>query len=367
MARASSAAGQDVLDRLRRAGSSTSSSTRAASPQHFGTDHHEFVVRPDGLSILDRLIAHFDEPFADSSAIPTWYVSEIARRHVTVVLSGDGGDELFGGYDRYLPHPRVAPFDSLPLPGKRQLAALVWPLAAARRARQELPPPRVAERQRPLPRCDRVLSARREATRSIPPTCGARSTGQTRKTRSPGTSSGSRRCRAHSRMMRFDFETYLPEDVLTKVDRMSMAHSIESRVPLLDNEVIEFAASLPASLKIANGRRKHVLKEAARRLLPRGDPRSQEAGLRRAARRLVPRRTDATLRRRAAVAADPPARLLRAGVRRPPRRRAPRRQARPHAAPVAAARLRALAPPVPRYAGPRRGGVSALSPQRRCP
>ena len=72
----------------------------------------------------------------------------------------------------------------------------------------------------------------------------------------------------HSRMMRFDFETYLPEDVLTKVDRMSMAHSIESRVPLLDNEVIEFASSLPASLKIVNGRRKHVLKEAARRLLP---------------------------------------------------------------------------------------------------
>jgi len=72
----------------------------------------------------------------------------------------------------------------------------------------------------------------------------------------------------HSRMMRFDFETYLPEDVLTKVDRMSMAHSIESRVPLLDNEVIEFAATLPASLKIANGRRKHVLKEAASRFLP---------------------------------------------------------------------------------------------------
>ena len=130
--------------------------------EHFGTDHHEFVVRPDGLSILDRLIAHFDEPFADSSAIPTWYVSEIARRHVTVVLSGDGGDELFGGYDRYLPHPRVAQFDSLPLPGKRQMAALVWPLLPHGVAGQELPPPRVAQRQRPLSRLDRVLPARRE-------------------------------------------------------------------------------------------------------------------------------------------------------------------------------------------------------------
>src|SRR5205823_2767130 len=95
--------------------------------RQFDTDHHEFVVKPDAIDILDRLVAHFDEPFADSSAIPTWYVSEIARRHVTVVLSGDGGDELFGGYDRYLPHPRVARFDRLPLPGRRGMAALVWP------------------------------------------------------------------------------------------------------------------------------------------------------------------------------------------------------------------------------------------------
>ena len=158
----------------------------------------------------------------------------------------------------------------------------------------------------------------------------------------------------HSRMMRFDFETYLPEDVLTKVDRMSMAHSIESRVPLLDNEVIEFASTLPASLKIVNGRRKHVLKEAARRLLPAEilDRKKQGFG--------VPLGvwfrgglTDVfsdVLR----VAADAPARLFRAGVRRPPRRGAPLRQARPHAAPVAAAGLRALAPAVHRYAGVRR-------------
>jgi asparagine synthase (glutamine-hydrolysing) len=96
--------------------------------QHFGTEHHEFVVKPDGVAILDQLISHFDEPFADSSAIPMWYVSEMARRHVTVVLSGDGGDELFGGYDRYVPHPRVVAFDRYSPRALRRVAAL----AAAR-------------------------------------------------------------------------------------------------------------------------------------------------------------------------------------------------------------------------------------------
>src|SRR5690606_14264060 len=79
--------------------------------RHFGTEHHEFVVRPDAVGIVEPLIDHFDEPFGDASAIPTWYVSEMARHHVTVTLSGDGGDELFGGYDRYIPHPRVEAFD----------------------------------------------------------------------------------------------------------------------------------------------------------------------------------------------------------------------------------------------------------------
>src|SRR5438093_5956948 len=90
---------------------------------HFGTDHHEFVVKPDAISILDQLVAHFDEPFADSSAIPMWYVSEVARRYVTAVPSGDGGYELFGGYDRYLAHPRVVAFDRYGSGALRRVAA----------------------------------------------------------------------------------------------------------------------------------------------------------------------------------------------------------------------------------------------------
>jgi asparagine synthase (glutamine-hydrolysing) len=235
--------------------------------QHFGTDHHEMVVEPDAVGILDRLISHFDEPFADSSAIPTWYVSEMARRHVTVVLSGDGGDELFGGYDRYLPHPRVVAFDRFSPRGVRRVAAI----AAARlphgiRGKNFLR--HVGRDER-----GRYLDAIRFFGADEKPallTMDAR--------RRMHEVDAEHRLARHferyselpwaSQMMRFDTETYLPEDVLTKVDRMSMAHSIESRVPLLDNDVVAFASTLPASLKIKQNRRKHVLKEVAATLLP---------------------------------------------------------------------------------------------------
>ena len=236
--------------------------------RHFGTDHHELVVQPDAIGILDQLVSHFDEPFADSSAIPTWYVSEMARRHVTVVLSGDGGDELFGGYDRYLPHPRVATFDRYSPRALRRVAAV----AAA-----QLPHGvRGKNFLRHVGHDDRgrYLDAIRFFGTDEKPallTMDAR-----RRMREPD---AEHRLARHferyshlpwpSQMMRFDTDTYLPEDVLTKVDRMSMAHSIESRVPLLDNEVVAFASTLPASLKIRAGRRKHILKEVAATLLPR--------------------------------------------------------------------------------------------------
>ena len=248
--------------------------------RHFGTDHHEFVVRPDALNILDALITHFDEPFADSSAIPTWYVSEIARRHVTVVLSGDGGDELFGGYDRYLPHPRTGQFDRLPVPGRRRLAGLVWPL---------LPQGALGRnflRHVSLDTDGRFLDS---VTLFHEDEKAALYSAELRASLNGNSATGTlgrhfRRFGSlppHSRMMRFDFETYLPEDVLTKVDRMSMAHSLESRVPLLDNQVVEFAATLPAHFKIHDGRRKHVLKEAVKNLLPAGiiDRRKQGFGV----------------------------------------------------------------------------------------
>jgi asparagine synthase (glutamine-hydrolysing) len=226
------------------------------------------AIGPEAKAAVPRIAALFDEPFADSSQVPTLLVCELARRHVTVSLSGDGGDELFGGYDRYLPHPRVVAFDRYSPRALRRVAEI----AAARlphgvRGKNFL---------RHVGRDDqgRYLDAIRFFGTDEKP---ALLTADLRRL-IDGPDPETRLARhferfAHlpwpSQMMRFDAETYLPEDVLTKVDRMSMAHSIESRVPLLDNEVMAFAATLPASMKIKNGRRKHVLKEVAATLLPR--------------------------------------------------------------------------------------------------
>ena len=235
---------------------------------HFGTDHHELVVKPDGVSILDQLVSHFDEPFADSSAIPTWYVSEMARRHVTVVLSGDGGDELFGGYERYLPHPRVVAFDRYSPRALRRVAAVAAAgLPHGVRGKNFLRHVGRDEQGRYLDAI-RFFGAD-EKPALLTPEVQRAIDGPDPEVRLARHFERFARLPWSSQMMRFDAETYLPEDVLTKVDRMSMAHSIESRVPLLDNEVVAFASALPASLKIKNGRRKHVLKEVAASLVPR--------------------------------------------------------------------------------------------------
>jgi len=236
--------------------------------RHFGTDHHEFVVRPKAYDLLDQLISHFDEPFADASAIPTWYVSAIARQHVTVVLSGDGGDELFGGYDRYLPQQRIAAFDRVSPASLRPVAgAVARCMPHGLRGKNFLRHVGRDERGRYL---DAIrFFADDEKTALLSGEVVAELGAQRAEARLARHFDGAENLPWTSQMMRFDAVTYLPEDVLTKVDRMSMAHSIESRVPLLDNEVISFASSLPAAFKIRNGRRKHILKEAAATLLPR--------------------------------------------------------------------------------------------------
>ena len=235
--------------------------------QAFDTDHHEDVVRPDGVGVLEQIVTHFDEPFGDTSALPTWYVSQLAAREVTVVLSGDGGDEMFGGYTRYIPDARVTAVDRYAPAALRRVAGVVSArLPNGARGKRFLQHVSRDARGRYLDAIgfftpddkSGLLSAdvRRQLTGGDP---------ENRLIRHFDRYAG---LSWPSQMMRFDVETYLPEDILTKVDRMSMAHSIEARVPLLDNAVIDFASSLPAELKIRQGRRKHVLKEVAARYLP---------------------------------------------------------------------------------------------------
>jgi asparagine synthase (glutamine-hydrolysing) len=184
-----------------------------------------------------------------------------------VVLSGDGGDELFGGYERYVPHPRVEAFDRLRIPGKQSVAGAAW-RHWPRRLRGRAFLRHVAlDREsryledigffRPDEKADLYSAAFAARLRGHDAYDGMRARFE-----------GARHLPWASQMMRFDFHTYLPEDVLAKVDRMSMAHSIESRVPLLDTAVIELAARMPAGLRIAGRRQKHVLKESVADLLP---------------------------------------------------------------------------------------------------
>jgi asparagine synthase (glutamine-hydrolysing) len=246
----------------------------AVTARHFDTSHAAEVVEPRLDEVLDPLLGTLDQPLADSSAIPTLYVSRAARRQVTVALSGDGGDEVFGGYDfRYVPHAiesRIREY----LPGRpgRQAAGWLgrrWPrssrlpralrlgsiLQNIGRAADEayfadlcfIKPREVAGllgRPEPSVRHSRVFEAVTDAYRGCPSSSPVQ------------------------RAQYADLKTYLPNDVLVKVDRMSMLESLEVRCPLLDHRIVEFAFRIPTATKMPHLESKHLLRAIARRRLP---------------------------------------------------------------------------------------------------
>jgi len=230
-----------------------------------GTDHRELVLEPDVFSVLDELVWFLDEPFGDSSAIPTYMVSKLAAEEVTVVLSGDGGDELFAGYDRYAIEGRERRWDRLP----RAMKALA---GMASRMIPEERPGRGFLSHHAMSGADRYLDALTffrpdHHRRMFTPQVLEKMVGS-----DPLSGPKDRLERFSgdwlSALQYADFHHYLPLDILTKVDRMSMAHSIEARVPLLDHVFIETAAKIPSSLKLRDGRGKHVFKEAMAGVLP---------------------------------------------------------------------------------------------------
>lgn len=233
--------------------------------QRFGTDHHELVLEPNVLDVMDHLAWDLDEPFGDASAIPTYMVSKLAAQHVKVVLSGDGGDELFGGYDKYVVESRERMMRFLP-PFMRTVLAQAsrrWPDGV--RGKNSL-------RHFSLPGPERYLDASTLFKEEEQATLLTPAVRQRLDSLSPA---GSRVERlAHSTdhwlstLQDLDLRHYLPLDILTKVDRMSMAHSLESRVPLLDHPLVEFAATIPADWKLHGRRTKYIFVRALRGLVP---------------------------------------------------------------------------------------------------
>jgi asparagine synthase (glutamine-hydrolysing) len=230
-----------------------------------GTEHHERVLQPDVVSVLDDLVWHLDEPFGDPSAIPTYMVSQMAAEHVTVVLSGDGGDELFAGYDRYRVEERERRYDRLPRTLRRAAGAVASRAPRGMKGRNFL-------RHLALDGHRRYLDAasffgREEQRELLQPEAFARVSAADPWSDAAAYMDGLGGDWL-STLQQLDVRGYLPLDILTKVDRMSMAHSIEARVPLLDHVLMEFAATIPPGLRLRQGAGKYVFKQALRGVLP---------------------------------------------------------------------------------------------------
>lgn len=239
---------------------------------HCGTRHHEEVLTPDYLSVLPEVISQLDQPIADFSVFPTLLVARMARRRVTVALGGDGGDELFGGYDTYRADrlsARLLDWQPAPLRAAAEWLARGLPLRPGKRGlanelRRFLEGARLPSDWQHL----RWMVFLREEQRAQL---------YTREFRAEVSGAAQGLVRAAledagadrlSAQMRCDLKLYLPENILAKVDAMSMASSLEARVPYLDNEVVDLALSIPSDLKVRGGVRKWILKRAFAGLLP---------------------------------------------------------------------------------------------------
>ena len=245
--------------------------------QRFGTDHREFVLEPDALDVLPRLVAHFDEPFADPAAIPTWYLSQMTRRHVTVALNGDGGDEAFAGYQRYYGDLiadaygvvpgflRHGAFDrllhALPVQAERPMERS--PIMALRRLTQAADLTHAASIVRwggYFDEADKLALYTDDVRQVVNSTPSAALLEE-----------AFHHANASNRLDRTlytDVHYYLPGALLPKVDRTTMAHSLEARSPFLDHQVMELAARLPPSWKVKGRRTKRILRELFSSLVP---------------------------------------------------------------------------------------------------
>jgi asparagine synthase (glutamine-hydrolysing) len=229
-----------------------------------GTEHFEQMLDGDLMPVVDALSRHLDEPFGDTSAIPTYLVSKLAAEHVKVVLTGDGGDEVFAGYDKYVKEGRERSYDRLPLMFRRAAAAVGDALPEGTTGRRFL-------RHLGLDGPRRYLNAVAifhgdELRQLFQPGAFAEMSRHDPFAELVQQLSG--KSDWISAVQYGDLQNYLPLDILTKVDRMTMAHSLEARPPLLDHKLVEFAATIPSRLRLRGTTTKYLFKEAVRPLLP---------------------------------------------------------------------------------------------------
>jgi asparagine synthase (glutamine-hydrolysing) len=239
----------------------------------FATDHHELVVRPDAVEILPKLVRHYGEPFADASALPSFYLARFASEHVTVALNGDGGDESFAGYPRYTTNLALAKLDAIPSPIRHAAGALAGrlPLGGDPRAmRSRLGRFAIAlaldregrylAQQWRFTEADRVRLYTREYSAMLGDSRAAETV--------LGPWHSSNASELLDQFLDVDVSSYLPGDLLTKMDIATMAYSLEGRSPLLDHQLMELAASLPSAMKVGRGQGKRVLRMALRGWVP---------------------------------------------------------------------------------------------------
>ena len=239
----------------------------------YGTDHTELVVKASVIDILPRLIWHYDEPFGDSSAVPSYAIAELTRQHVTVVLNGDGGDENFAGYDRYVVNRLAHRGDLVPLWARRKIAGMLRHLPADWRRRQPLLKfETVAEAMahQPERRYARWIShfAVEERQRLYTDAFNAAVAGSDPEGLFVEAYGQSDALDWTDATLDVDVNLYLTDDLLVKMDRATMAHSLEARSPFLDHVLMEFVASLPPTFKLSGRQKKRLLKAALRGLLP---------------------------------------------------------------------------------------------------
>jgi asparagine synthase (glutamine-hydrolysing) len=243
--------------------------------EHIGAEHHEFIVKPDAVEVLPTLVEHYGEPFADSSAIPTYYVSKETRKHVTVALNGDGGDETFAGYERYFAMQYAEKYKKIPAVLRKSViepAAAMLPTSNSQYSRVKSAKNFLSVSS--MPKSNLYLRWMSAINEDLKTELYSENFKQKTVSDSPADVLKNWFAKANGAgavdaMLLTDTMTYLPNDLLVKVDIASMANSLEARSPFLDHKVIEFAASLPEKIKVRGTETKYLLKKAASRVVPR--------------------------------------------------------------------------------------------------